>query len=53
MSQQKNLCESLIVTKYASVRLMFVLFERDLFREDSEAGVFHFTGLVYVLPEKS
>ena len=51
MSQQKNLCESLIVTKYASVRLMFVLFERDLFREDSEAGVFHFTGLVYVLPD--
>ena len=30
---------------------MFVLFERDLFREDSEAGVFHFTGLVYVLPD--
>ena len=30
---------------------MYVLYERDLFREDSAAGAFYFTGLVHVLPD--
>ena len=47
----KMLCEPLIIIKYSAVRLMFVTYERDLFRWDSEAGAYYFTGLVYVLPD--
>ena len=35
----KKLCEDLVVAKYPAVRLMYVLYERDQFRDTSEAGV--------------
>ena len=35
----KKLCEDLVVTKYPAVRLMYVLYERDQFRDTSAAGV--------------
>ena len=47
----KTLCEDLVIIKYPAVRLMYVLYERDLFRDTSVAGAFHFTGMVNVLPD--
>ena len=47
----KTLCADLVLIKYHAVRLMYVLYERDLFRDTSEAGAFHFTGMVNVLPD--
>ena len=49
--QASKLNEDLIICKYPALRLMYVLYERDLFREDSAAGAFYFTGLVNVLPD--